>query len=793
MIFLKKKQNETHEKIKIKRLKEECKHIAKKLIELKKTEHFSHCVLVIGQPESGKSTLCSSLEARNLSRKSNVLTDNKSLHSFGIFLHKETIFLDIPPSFFLFSDIKTTKQLWSFLSKELKKYQPYLNITHCIACIDTQDVLTRNKISNDSRLSHISLALNTITSALKSTLNTSFFFTKLDLIPGFVEFFEHESKEFLEQAWGLSLEKTNKEDLSIEFEEIIKKLNDRLIFTLHQEIHIENLHLIKSFPIAMEALKKKLIEILPNFFTQSNKNQYIQFSCLYFCSCQQYKELTEPQDSKNKITENDYIHQNHINFFIKQALEKQSQYYNTHYSIIEKYIQSLFVILCILFLTAFIFYHSQQFSTHIKFIQSTNKIIESAWSFSKKPYSELDPKDIIFQLKIIRENWELIEKDENSSLIENYIFNKNTKIESQLQNLYQKIINQQWIPLIKQKLKNYINENLSSSPEKAYIAFSIYCMLTQENIPIDTKYIKNHIGNILGDSFASEIPISDHIQKSHFVIDENNTFIQKTRSYFKALPTNTLAYILFYSSLDPNHYIDLSSQLKTETVFLKDDVLFSHIPEIYTATFFDEIYTQRLPAIVDETINGNLLLGIEKRNETDDLKNKLLMQLQKDYLKLYSNAWEEAIQHVEIKSSTSLSELALQIKTLTSVHSPILSLLTLSQVNTSIPQIEENSEFLTTFNQTLTKQSTPENNALYRTFSLLIRLEKKINQNEIHPQGKINLCALLASENMSTTQNTTEAKQISLLATQLPQPIQSWIQEIVENYDHLLKEEASDC
>ncbi len=792
MHFITRKKIANNEKAKFNRLKRQIK-LAIKIL-LHKQQQVRHCVLVIGQPESGKSILCASSGELIFSAQTNLIDTYKISNEFAfeIYLLHNTLFFHIPQDFFLFSDAHLQRHAWHFLAVQLRKMRPYLFVTHCLINIDLHDFVTRSKVSNDTRLSQIALALNSLAAGLKTHLQIALFFTKADLIPGFNEFFDHESKEFLEQPWGLSLENATSDALATECEQLIKKLNERLLWRLHHEIHPEQLFLIKTFPLALETIKQKLVEILPKFLGQWSSDRFLNPTQLYFVSCRQVRELTDATHSDTAATKGSHQKNNHKHFFTQHALENQCRRDSIEpHSYTEKITRVSFVVLCSLILAAFVLYISQQFSQQVKLIQAGNKVIESAQAFSKLSYHSLKLNNVTDELDEISASLDHLEKNQKSSLVEKYIFTTNFRLETKLRNIYQRIISQQWLPLVNQRLESYVNSHLSSDPANAFIAFNIYLMLSQPDWVVDPQYIDAHLSDLLGSSDEPIKLLPENIQKNVLVVDENSPFIQDSRKGFSLLSARKLAYVLLFSSINTHHSLDISTLFRNKKPSLEVEKKLAVIPEIYTAPEFSAVYKKRLFSVAKEAINGNKVLGMSQRN--DITENALFLQLQEEYIKLYSNAWEDAIKHITLTQTNSFTDFSAQLKILTSVDSPILSLLNLSQKNTSIPEIEQASPFLTAFNDTLTPQSTPENNALYHSFAFLIKLSDQVLKIQNSEDQKAAACMLLAQEYAATNDNPSDAQQIRYLASQLPEPIQTWWLQIADTYYALLKQNAVEC
>lgn len=784
----KKKHANRHDLEKFLHLKRECRIAIRRLITEQEKHQAYHCVLVIGQPESGKSSFCSAHMQRlfPISEDSSpIKSDTPALH---IYLHQNTLFLDLSKDFFLFNDAEFSERLWRILAKSLKKYASYLPLTRAIICIDLQDFLTRTQASNKTRLNQIYMGIIILANQLKSSIDVNIFFTKTDLIPGFVEFFQHETQEFLEQPWGLSLDDNTEEYFLTKFDELIKTLNSRLLWNIHHEIRIEKLHLIKSFPLLVETMKERIGKVLPEFLEQCENNHYLHPNQLYFISCRQYTKWLETPSMKQKSVKIDHSDDKHKNFFTVQAIENICHYQRKNKFItIERVTRSIFILLCSLIFIAIVTYCSEDFSKHIKFISNERNIIHSALIFSEKPANSLTLKQVSDELYTIETLWQKTHVNNKISLLDRYIFTSDIKSDSRLKQLYQRILSRQWLLLFNEQLKKNVNIQLADSPESAYIAFSTYMMLNQPNGHVDSSFIHRHSDFLLKDTRIPMLSFLENIKKNVVVFDENSPFIQKTQNSFAELAAKKLAYILLFSSIDKNAVIHIEQLFDKKNMLFIIDEKYSSINTIYTKEAFEPIYQKRLSTVAHEAIYGNNVLG--KFNRQNQNAHDLLTSLQQQYLKLYSNTWEDVIQSIQLRKTNSLQELAEQLKIITSVNSPILTLLNLAQSNTHIPQIEQNSPFLTTFNNTLTKESTPDNNALYRSFSLLMKLHQQI----ISLKTQRDICSLLASENAATPQNLTEARQLSLLATQLPKPIQTWLQQIADTYFILLDQEKNNC
>lgn len=788
-----------HEKTKFRWLKLQCKQAIATLILLQKKQHARHCVLVIGQPESGKSTLCSAQSGTLLFRNNTHEKTNE--FSFEIYEQHQTLFFHVPRDFFLFNEPKLQQRAWEFLASQLKRQRNYLSITRALVCIDINDFLTRSDISNETRLSQTALALNTLACKLKTPLDVSLLFTKADLITGFNEFFDHQNKEYLEQPWGISLRALNKASgdfIASEFKQLIHQLNQQLLWRIHHEANPEKLYLIKSFPLVMEAVKNKMIEILPPFLTQWTQKKLLTSTALYFVSCRQYRELKSSISLDTATIAKNHKMENQKQFFTHDVLKTLCQYRETHaVSRLEKITRASFVVFGTLLLLAFISFTAKQFSQHLALTRTTHQVIEQGDLFIKQPLLALKLDNINHELVIINNTLNALKNNDHSLLIGRFIFSNNTALEAQLELISQHILAQQWLPMINQRLENFVRTNLASEPEQAYIAFKIYLMLNQteksavRSKAIDINYINSHLAKLLGDDIIllSQLPIATPFTQSSLI---QPSFVQKVREYFSGLSADKLAYILLFADLNNNSPLDLATTIDTQPMVLAVPKKFALIPTIYTEKMFTVIYHQKLLTVVHDVLQGNFVLG-QQPQRSDISAESLLPKLQEEYAQLYRDAWEQALKHVALVKTDTRQDFAAQLQTLASVNSPILSLLKLSQTNTSFAPIEQSSLFLKDFNHTLTPQSTPDNSALFHSFIFLQNLNEQVLKIQTSDDPKTTACQLLKQEYAATEQKPTDAQQIRFLATQLPEPIQSWLQQLVDAYYAMLNQQAADC
>lgn len=116
-------------------------------------------------------------------------------------------------------------------------------------------------------------------------------FTKADLIAGFIEFFNDFGQEERAQVWGITLpmdDPTNPEGVverfTAEFEQLEKRLNDRLVERLQNERDPQRRDLIYTFPQQFGSLKQVADQFLKEAFRPNRYEERVLLRGIYFTS-----------------------------------------------------------------------------------------------------------------------------------------------------------------------------------------------------------------------------------------------------------------------------------------------------------------------------------------------------------------------------------------------------------------------------------------------------------------------------------------------------------------------------
>lgn len=183
---------------------------------------------------------------------------------------------------------------WDGFLSLLKRNRPRRPINGVIVSISLQDLLIQNE---EERLLHaktIRMRIDELMDKLEIRFPVYVIFTKVDLIPGFCEFFEDLTKDERDQVFGVSLPNASADgqtpDFAFfkkEFKSMLSRFHKRVIFRLHQERDHTRCSAIENFPLQMELGFKLAESFLKNTFNQNRFKQQPYLRGAYFSSANQ--------------------------------------------------------------------------------------------------------------------------------------------------------------------------------------------------------------------------------------------------------------------------------------------------------------------------------------------------------------------------------------------------------------------------------------------------------------------------------------------------------------------------
>lgn len=180
---------------------------------------------------------------------------------------------------------------WLGFLRLLKKYRPRRPINGIIVTVSVSDLLQLNAPQLEEQANKIRKRIQELHTEFGIRFPIYVLVTKIDLLAGFIEFFDEFGKEQRSQVWGTTFELPEKPDNNAvapnflnKFSELEHRLNDRLIDYLQKERNLQKRSRLYIFPQQFSVLTKILDRFLNQVFTTSQFEYPPLLRGVYFTS-----------------------------------------------------------------------------------------------------------------------------------------------------------------------------------------------------------------------------------------------------------------------------------------------------------------------------------------------------------------------------------------------------------------------------------------------------------------------------------------------------------------------------
>lgn len=228
--------------------------------------------IFIGAPQSGKTTalLNSGLKFSFLDKNGVSVSGNEGTKNCDWFFTDEAIFIDTAGRYTMQHEghQDTDSAEWNGFLKLLTEYRKRRPINGIIVTISIEDLLQKSETEIKAQTESIRDRIVELYTKLSVRFPIYVFVTKIDLLTGFLPFFNKLKKEEQSQVWGITFPLQENHDnpplekFPMEFSLLEQRLNARLVDCLQDEEDIQNRALLYGFPQQFSALKEKLQNFL---------------------------------------------------------------------------------------------------------------------------------------------------------------------------------------------------------------------------------------------------------------------------------------------------------------------------------------------------------------------------------------------------------------------------------------------------------------------------------------------------------------------------------------------------
>lgn len=638
--------------------------------------------LVLGPANAGKSTLLikSELKITKINDSNHSITPKKL---FDWWLAEEAVFIDISSQ--RNHDLKNSQidssQLYKQFFSSLKRLRTFKPINGLILTLNLQEITTN--IKEHARLNQLTETIQGLYQEFND-FPIYIIITRSDLIEGFSEFFESLGPEERDEAFGfsfpLSLQAHSLPELFNEqYNKLLSRLNERVIWQLHNEHNIDKISKIKNFPLQIESLKDPLAKVLNLLLPNTNVN----LRGVFFTSAIQkdtpYDNLTKTLAHTYNIPPRSYQYRTSSSksFFLSNVFKKIILPEATFYANVGDYRPHLLTSFLIIILSAsciFLFNNSYQ-SNQLTLRQAAQAILLEAHN------KQNDPQ--LHNLNLLQTTLESLKQDD-SHWYSNIGLQQVKKLQTKAKDLYFYLLktrfSNQLQYSIEEQLENYKEENTN----QLYANLKAYLMLANPS-RFDKKYFMNWFENYwhqAGRSSTELLSLHKHLdallQEPLNAKSLNASLIEYTRAILNNMPQSRLVLTILQNQYQrspvkilPTNALDLFPTLPCE------------ISGIYDIRNFRNVYYAELEKTCREVTSGNWVLGKTAQPAFSDIVlNQLLSEVQAIYLNEYAVTWSDIMAKVKMTDFQNLNQIINTVNVLSMRESPLLQLLHTIKKNT---------------------------------------------------------------------------------------------------------------
>lgn len=604
---------------------------------------------------------------------------------------------------------------WKAFLGLLKRYRRRRPINGVLIAISLQDLM----VQTAEQRAHQAKTLRTRINELQQQLGVRFpiylTFTKCDLVAGFTEFFDNLSQAEREQVWGMSFPEEVEvgsgsavEDFSREFGLLIERLNQRVLWRVHNERQVEKRALLQGFPARMESLSAVLCDFVKQMFSASRYDTVPMVRGVYFTSGTQEGS---PIDRMMASVSADFglerdvgqrFHGAGKSFFLHRLLkdvvfpEAELVGVNRRFENATRWLRlGIYTTSVVLFIGA-LFLWTGSLAQNKRYMGDVAELTREFQAHKEALGSrQITPAQSLQLLEPLYRASRVYQKEEHPWLSNLGMYD--SRVDSAADALYRDQLVRVLLPALIGEVASDLGRLNSDDPAlvetlKAYLMF-----FTPEkrDLPLLKQYFSDSWSRTFSGDAGRQEQLLGHVERlfsmpiEHALIPDEN-IIARARQQLRRIPVAQRLYTRMQRSPSGMMEIDLYSDIGGDTSQLfgigADDERFT-IPYLYTKAGYKELdFGSDSPLLekLDEErwIYGGDLVG---EDFTEEDRQKLGSEVRRIYLGEYQQRWQKFLTGFTINGFASTAQ-AVEVLTKLSdpVYSPLLAVAEITADNTQL-------------------------------------------------------------------------------------------------------------
>ena len=762
--------------------------------------------LLIGPPQSGKTSLLANSHVNFILQRQFSSQNTQHLdpsEHCDWWITRDISIIDVPSRYFQLQKPGNLPVLWNYFLNMIRQRRGKNTIANIIIALPLPEIM---KQGDTKKYHHLLQTLfqriDEMQQLFTHPIPCYLAITKCDLLTGFDQFFAEASNEEIAQPWGVTLPNTKGNEkihdlFAQRFNALIKKLNQQLLWRLHQERNPMARPYIKDFPLQVERLKEFTLDFIKRF---SAANFKLTLQGVYLSSSLQEKL----QEENNIIDEQANSTQREVQlfkephpasraYFTKQFITQSLvAHENDDYSFDKTtwarraaYAASIAIVATAVTMLGRDFQQGVKQSRALQ-----NNLSDYRLAIQKFQNPDEHLMQTLALLNILQQSAKNTNlKQDIMYLLTFYSQKSQQKVTAAYSQALQVIL----IPEVKNYIGEYLKNPVNKNAENIYGALKSYLMLGDAN-HFDGKFVLNTMQQILPASIPKEkvMQILSHLDlalKTTYTAQPLDTnLVYQTRQYLAAMPSFQLGYLILQNFN--------SNNMASNIILTPNTNVFANpqperiIPSMFTGKAFMSVMTDETVLAANEANNGNWVLGdVIPTNKTPEIASALVDQLRNTYVSNYIAVWENVIANVRLTTPTDLPQMNTMIQHLVSNNSPLLQLLQTLHDNTYFEPITTASPKLLDLG-VLVDKNKPSDDLLYQIFTGLHSLQQML-QKVLSSSNEKKAAFEAVANRMQNTGVMDPLTQLHMIANKSPEPIKNWLDKLANDTWHYLLQDAS--
>ncbi len=721
---------------------------------------------------------------------------------------REASIIDVP-SHYLFLGNTNISMLWRYFLRVTRYERGTMGVNGIILALPLAEWLKNpNPKALPELLQGLLTGLKELATTFPNALTCQIILTKCDLLPGFNEFFAESPDEDIQQAWGINL-LTNApaeklvESFTNRFNALIKKINEQLLWRIHQERNPLARPYIKDFPLQLERVKLALADFLKKVFTEQ---PHLIVRSVHLTSALQ--PPIEPQqtiiDDPTNSTQRGVQLFRPLTppsraYFAKQLLTTGlgQQATSTHKvapSNENPWPKRAAIAASVAAVCGAGALMGEDFQQGVKASHALqNQLSNYQIAIAHLPNASDHLQETVKLLNTL----ELAMHHAAGSQLQRFFGFYSHKSMQETQLVYEQTLQRLLLPEIKNYFSDYLRVPGNHDVDTSYAVLKAYMMLGDPNHRQQT-YIIDTVDSILPPTFdtAATTQLKHHLAAAlnnatgPLKLDAN--LASNAQHYFSGMNRLPLAYVILRN-------IGQNSALSTVNWAQQVDTrVFSHyqnqtseaLPQMFTGAAFGNIIAREAAVAATEAVVGNWVIGNLPPNPNQNTEiNALTQQLQTTYVNQYIHTWEGLVMNTRLTSPNNLIETDQLIERLSSNNSPLLNLLQTLRSNTYFEPIASYSSRLTGLSVLITNNQTLDP-ALQQILVTLGQLHHYL-QPIVSAPNQQRAAYYAVANRMAHHEATDSITELRMLAARSPEPLRNWLDKIADDTWRYMVRDAS--